>query len=145
MNLKEIRIKICNNKNKVNSILYFFFITLNFAFTSIFPECIIKFDLFTRFLIFFIIPLCALFVSYLVINYILNIICYNTIKKQIKLNSNLEDQCFLYAGELKRKNLQDIKFELKEFLLKNHQFKFNNIDFEIDCILKYIKNASKIK
>ncbi len=143
MNYKKLIFIICNNRNKVDPVLFFIFITLNFAIVSIFPEIIISLDYFLRILYFFIIPIGSLILLYFVIIFSLNLICYNTIISNIKLDSKIDEQCYLYAGELKKRQMKDVIIDLRKFLLENYQNKLKDNEYEIDCILKYIKKLAK--
>lgn len=143
MNYKKLIFIICNNRNKVDPVLFFIFITLNFAIVSIFPEIIISLDYFLRIWYFFIIPIGSLILLYFVIIFSLNLICYNTIISNIKLDSKIDEQCYLYAGELKKRQMKDVIIDLRKFLLENYQNKLKDNEYEIDCILKYIKKLAK--
>lgn len=143
MNKNKIIITICNNKNKVYTILYFIFITLNFAFVSIFPEIVIALDFFSRLLFFFIIPIGSLIILSFVIKYFINLICYKTITDNLKLNLKIDEQCYLYAGNLKKRNIKEIIKDLRKFLLlENYENLLQDLDVEVDYILKYIKKLS---
>ncbi len=143
MNYNKVIITICNNKNKVYSVQFFIFITLNFAIVSIFPEIVIALEFFSRILFFFIIPIGSLIFLSFFIKYFINLICYKIIIGNIKLNSKIDDQCYLYAGELKKRNIKEIIKDLRSYLLlENYENLLRDFEDELDYILKYIKKLA---